>query len=272
MVFNALHLFGFLEFKWVDFIDILLVATLIYIMYKLVRGTIAFNIFLGLFSIYLLWWIVQAMDMKLLSKILGQFIGVGVVALLIVFQQEVRKFLLLIGQRSLVLKDGFQLSNIMPWNWKETRAIHLNYDEILAAVNKMARSNTGALIVLTQKTHLEGVAESGVKLDAEISSPLIRSIFFKNNPLHDGAIIIQRNKILSAACILPITENHSLPQELGLRHRAALGISEQSDAIVIVVSEERGEISLAENGNILRNLSLSKLKTELEKHYISIFV
>lgn len=261
--------FGFLEFKWVDFFDILFVAILIYFVYKLVRGTIAFNIFIGLFSIYLLWWMVKAFEMKLLSQILGQFIGVGVVALIIVFQQEIRKFLLIIGQNNIFIREDFKLKNLLPWNWKINRTFNLNYDILVHACEELSNTKTGALMVITYSTELKGIASTGVSIEAEISTKLLKTIFFKNSPLHDGAVLIVKNKIRAASCILPVSDTNKLPDHLGLRHRAALGISEQSDAVVIIISEETGSISIAHHGQIKYDIPISELAEILEKSFIS---
>lgn len=263
-----LQLFDFLDFHWKDAIDVLLVAILIYFLYKLVKGTIAFNIFIGLLSVYMIWWIVQALNMTLLSKILGQFIGVGVLALLIVFQQEIRKFLLIIGENNIFVKKKFTFTNILPWNWKFEKAITLNYNPIVKACHEMSKKKTGALIVITRSSELKNFYTTGVLLDAEISSRLINTIFFKNTPLHDGAMIVVKNRIKSASSILPVSNNKDIPDYLGLRHRAALGISEESDAIAIVISEERGEMSIAENGKLTTGISTRQLRNKLDTLFI----
>ena len=263
-----IQFFDFLDFHWKDVIDVLLVATLIFFLYKLVKGTIAFNIFIGLLSIYMIWWIVQALEMTLLSKILGQFIGVGVLALLIVFQQEVRKFLLIIGENNVFVKNKLTFSNILPWNWKFEKAFSLSYNPIVKSCHELSKTKTGALIVITRSSELRNFYTTGVILDADISSRLLNTIFFKNSPLHDGAVIIVKNKIKSANCILPVSNNKQIPENLGLRHRAALGITEESDALAIVVSEERGEISFAENGKISTGITAKELRNKLDQFFI----
>jgi diadenylate cyclase len=260
----------FLEIGLLDFIDVLLVAVLFYFLYKLLKGTIAFNIFIGLASIYFVWWLVRLLDMKLLAAILGQFISVGVILILILFQQEIRKFLLLIGQSNVLVGNRISARNIFPWNWNLKRAIGLNYSEILKTCKELSSTKTGALIILPRVSELKIFAHSGTVLDAELSAKLLTSIFFKNNPLHDGAVIIVKNKIRSASCVLPLSENPKLPGNLGLRHRAGLGISEQSDALAIIISEEKGSISLAYNGQLTYNISLDELKDILERSFFDI--
>lgn len=237
-------------------------------MYQLfiqLRGTVAINIFVGLFSIYLLWLLVKALDMKLLSSILGQFIGVGVIALIIVFQQEIRKFLLFIGTRYL---RNYSLSIENFFNFKLTPTSTKKIDEITEACISMSSSKTGALIVLSSKDSLDQFTSTGEKLNAEISTGLIESIFFKNSPLHDGAAIFLGNKILAARCILPVSDRSDIPARMGTRHRAAIGISEVSTTVVIVVSEETGSISWVEKGEIATIEKQEDLKSKIHKALI----
>jgi uncharacterized protein (TIGR00159 family) len=253
----------FITIRFLDVIDILLVAGLLYQMYKLIKGTVAFNIFIGLFVVYVFWLLVKAMNMELLGTLMGQFIGVGVLALVVVFQQEIRRFLLLIGtnyqlSRSFGLEKLFNLE-------KAKLATNQQIKEIVRACDNLARSKTGALIVIPHKIEMKEIIRSGEKINARISSSLLETIFFKNTPLHDGAVIIVGNRIAAARCILPITERTDLDPALGLRHRAALGVSEVTDALAIVVSEERGSISLATKGELMHKISLVQLATELEK-------
>lgn len=259
---------GFLNVRFLDIVDILLVAVLIYFLYKLVRGTIAFNIFLGFLSIYLFWFVVQALNMKLLSAILGQFIGVGVIALLIVFQQEIRKFLLIIGRNSFLLNRHFTWRRLLPWNWEFQRPTDLDYLPIVEACKNMARVKTGALIVIARTSELKFYASTGTGMDSEISSKLLESIFNKYSPLHDGAVIIATNRIKAASCILPVSDNQNIPPNLGMRHRSAVGISEHTDAMSIVVSEERGTISIASNGKLTLKVSPKMLQQILQDEFL----
>jgi diadenylate cyclase len=259
--------FDFLEIRILDLLDIFLVALLIYFLYKLLKGTIAFNIFMGIIFIYFLWWLVKFLKMEMLSSILGQFIGVGVIALLIVFQQEIRKFLLVIGQQNILTSTHLSFRNLLPWNWRFGRAVALNYHELMKACKELSQTNTGALIVLAKASELKGFASTGTVVNADISARLLISIFYKNNPLHDGAVIISKNRISAASCILPVSDNPNIPSGLGLRHRAGIGMSEQSDAMVIIVSEQTGKITLASNGQFFIDISSPKLTKILEENF-----
>ena len=253
----------FITIRVLDVVDILLVAFLLYQIHRIIKGTVAFSIFIGLFLVYVFWLLVKAMNMELLDTLMGQFIGVGVLALIVVFQQEIRRFLLLIG-------TNYQLSRIFGleklFNIEQSKlATNLQIKEIVRACDNLARSKTGALIVIPHKLELKEIIRSGEKMNARISSALLETIFFKNTPLHDGAVVVVGNRIAAARCILPLTERNDLDPGLGLRHRAALGVSEITDALAIVVSEERGTISLAVKGELMHKISLVQLATELEK-------
>lgn len=259
---------GFLSIRLLDIIDILLVSLLIYLLYKLVKGSIAFNIFLGILSVYLIWQLVLALNMQLLSTILGQFIGVGVLALLIVFQQEVRRFLLLIGKNSPIFNNPQSWRRILPWNWRTDIPKQLNIDEIVNACSVFSKKTTGALIVIARTSELKYYTSTGVPVLALITTRLLESIFQKNSPLHDGAVIIAGNRILAASCVLPVSEKEDIPGRLGMRHRAALGISEQTDALTIIVSEETGNISVADNGVLFYKIEPLKLKDILTTEFM----
>jgi uncharacterized protein (TIGR00159 family) len=261
-----IHL-DFLEIRILDLVDIFLVALLIYFLYKLLRGTIAFNIFMGIIFIYFLWWLVKFLRMEMLSTILGQFIGVGVLALLIVFQQEIRKFLLVIGQQNILSSNNLTFRNVLPWNWRFGRAVALNNLELVKACKDLSQNSTGALIVLAKASELKGFASTGTNINADITARLLLTIFYKNNPLHDGAVIIAKNRISAASCILPVSDNPNIPSGLGLRHRAGIGMSEQSDALVIIISEQTGKITLAGNGEFSYDISIQKLSKILEENF-----
>lgn len=256
---------AFITIRFLDILDIFLVALLLYQLYRLIKGTVAFNIVIGLFSLYLLWLVVRALNMQLLGSIMGQFIGVGVLALIIVFHPEIRKFLVFIG-------TNYNVNRILSLDklFGTTKVKTIDQDQIdnlVDACVSMAKSKTGALIVIAGNSELTDQINTGEKLNAKISSSLIRTIFFKNTPLHDGAIIIKENKIKAAGCILPLTQKE-LDQALGLRHRAAVGITETTDAVVIIVSEERGSISFAKEGEIKRRISKEVLTTLLEENIV----
>jgi uncharacterized protein (TIGR00159 family) len=244
-----------------DIIDIFLVAIILFQLYRLIRGTSAFSIFLGISFIYLSWLIVKALKMELISALLGQVIGVGVIALIIVFQQEVRRFLLVIGNRYLS-GNRFPLARLFS-SVKDRQGSPMEAEEIVRACETMAAKNTGAIIVIGRKSTLDMFSEGGEILKAKISAELIETIFFKNTPLHDGAILIADGEILAARCPLPITDQVSLPPRYGMRHRAAVGMSEHSDALIIVVSEESGNISVVDTGNIRENITPKELRNIL---------
>ena len=244
-----------------DIIDIFLVALILFQLYRLIRGTSAFSIFMGLILIYLFWIVVKALKMELISALLGQVVGVGMIALLIVFQQEVRRFLLVIGNRY-ISRSRFSFS----WLAKSVRNDDRSpgeSEEIVRACESLSSVKTGALIVIGRRSSLDLFSDGGEILKARISCELLETIFFKNTPLHDGAVLIEGGQILAARCPLPATDQIALPARLGMRHRAAVGMSEQTDALVIVVSEESGFISVAEAGVLREDISPNELRNIL---------
>jgi diadenylate cyclase len=254
---------GFLEIGWKDIIDISLVGLLLFQLYKLMRGTLAIRIFLGFLSVYIVYLVVKTAKMELLTAILGQFIGVGVLAVIILFQPEIRKFLMLIG-KSTKVDDRF-FKNLLHRK-KLPKAEPIDIVPIVDASKTLGSMNMGALIVFAKSSELKFYAESGDILDAQISKRLIISIFQKNSPLHDGAVIIENNRIKAARCILPVSENDEIPANYGLRHRAAIGMTEVTDSVVLIVSEETGQTSLAINGILYNNLSRTELKQQLRAY------
>ncbi len=257
--------FGFLSVRLLDILDILIVAFLLFKIYELLKGTSAMNIFVGILAIYLLWWLfVKVLDMQLLGALLGQVMSVGVIALIIVFQQEVRRFLILLGTNSFIGKSVLP-KKLFTWNLRSSTKSELNVNAVVRACTTMSKTRTGALIVIGRTTDMKFYESTGDLMDADVSKRLLESIFFKNSPLHDGAVIIENNKIKAARCVLPVTDNSELPAHYGMRHRAALGISEQSDALAVIVSEETGQMSLAVDGKIFNNLSQEELERMLEK-------
>lgn len=256
---------GFLEISWVDLVDIFFVSVLLYQVYKLMRGSVAIKIFLGFLFLYLIYLVVQAVNMELLSIILGQFMGVGVIAVIILFQQEIRKFLLLLGKTT-IFDEGNVLRNIKLL-WKEKfDENHLDVSPVIDAVKNMSGSNTGALIVFSKDTELKFFADSGDRMDALISKRLLLAVFNKLSPLHDGAVIINSNKIVAARCILPVSERDDIPAQFGLRHRAALGMSESTDSLVVIVSEETGQLTTARNGEFEHNLSTKEVRARINAY------
>ncbi|WMN10711.1 diadenylate cyclase CdaA [Marivirga salinae] len=254
---------GFLEVSLVDILDIGLVSFLLFQVYNLMRGSVAVRIFIGFLSLYLIYLVVRAAEMELLSAILGQFMGVGVIAVLILFQQEIRKFLLLLGKTtSLNSENGF-LSNL-PWK-KKKAGEELNITPLIEASKSLGGTNTGALIVLSKGSELKFYSESGDLIDAIVSKRLLMAIFNKTSPLHDGAVIIHKGRITAARCVLPVTEK-DVPAQFGLRHRAAIGMSETTDTIILIVSEETGQLSVARNGTIYHNLSNQEIRSKINDY------
>jgi uncharacterized protein (TIGR00159 family) len=258
-VIFALHI-GFLDISWVDFFDIALVSILLYQVYKLIRGSLAVNIFLGILAIYLLYLIVSALQMELLTKILGVFIGTGVIAMVILFQPELRKFLLVIGRTAELNRDGLIRSFAA---WRHEYHDEFDINQVIEALKTLKATHTGALIVFSRDTELKFYIETGDALDAQVNKRLLLSIFNKNSPLHDGAVIIYKGRIKAARCVLPVSENDHLPPQFGLRHRSAVGMSENSDTLIAAVSEETGRLVLARNGKFLRGLKLKQVEQKI---------
>jgi diadenylate cyclase len=262
---SLLFKIGFLDISIVNMIDIALVAALLYQVYKLLKGSVAIKIFVGFLSLYLIYLLVRALRMELLSAILGQFMGVGVIAALIIFAPEIRKFLLIVGRTSIFSDDNILKDILFFWRKKENSAF--NISPIIDASKVLAGSNTGALMVISSNTELKFYAESGDILDAELSKRLLISIFNKYSPLHDGAVIIHKGRIKAARCILPVTERE-VPAQFGLRHRAGIGMSEATDSLILVVSEETGQMSMMKNGKVLHNLSFQEIR-EIINDYLN---
>lgn len=249
---------GFIPFTFIDLLDILLVAGLLFIVYKAMRGTNAPYIMMGIVMVYFGWVIVKALNMELLSAILGQIISVGVIALLVIFQPELRRFLFTLGMRQ---KELDFLTRFFSLNRKQANT---NTSPIISACLDMSENKVGALIVFRRKDDLQFIIEGGIALDANITMSLIKNIFFKNAPLHDGAVVVDNNRIVAAKCILPVTQSN-VPKSYGTRHRAAIGVSEMTDAVVLVVSEETGAISIVKGGKVKSNIDPQKLNTLLKQ-------
>ena len=251
---------GFVPFTFIDFIDIILVAAIMFWIYRATRGTNAPYIISGIIMIYLMWVVVRTLNMELLSNILGQFVSVGVIALIIVFQPEIRRFLQMIGMRQ---KRFNFIARI--FNRNDNTSVTI-IAPIVQACREMSAHKTGALIVIGRQSDLRLITEGGIAIDAKISTPLLENIFFKNAPLHDGAVVIEGARIVAAKCILPVTQS-DVPKSYGTRHRAAIGMSEISDAIILVVSEETGGISIAHGGTIHRDIAPDQLANLLQRHF-----
>ena len=252
-----------LEFGIKDIIDIILVALMLYYIYRLMRESRSANAFKGIMVFIVVWLFVsQVLEMRLLGTILDKLVGVGLLALIVIFQEEIRKFLFNLGghQRMQALKRFFTSSKQKDKESKEVKQMIMPL--VMASIN-MSRQKVGALMVFERSATLDDIVATGDKIDANINQRLIENIFFKNSPLHDGAMIISDKRIKAAGCILPVSHDLSIPKELGLRHRAAMGISEETDAVAIVVSEETGSISVAVKGRFRLRLSAEELESIL---------
>lgn len=239
-----------------DIIDILLVAVGIYQLYYLVKKSGSTTIFKGIVSFLIIWILVsKVFEMRLLGAILDTLMSLGVLVIIILFQDEIRRFLISLGSNK-TLKSIAHF-----FGFKSTKSTtDSNVTPIVLACMNMAKTKTGALIVIEQEMNLGFIEDTGDLINADLNSRLIENIFFKNSPLHDGAMIVSDNKIKAAGCILPVSQNQNIPKQYGLRHRAALGLTEETDAKVIVVSEERGKISFIEGGKMKANISPEKLQ------------
>ncbi len=258
---------GFLPVSIWDFLDVLIVGYLMSQIYRLLRGSIAFNIFIGVLLLYIVWWLVNQLEMRLLSAVLNQFVNVGVIIIIIIFQPEVRRFLLFLGNSTIRQRSNF-FDRILNRNFESGDRKQAMVRDLQVAMTRMARERVGALIVLDKNLSLDGLVSSGVTLDAKVSQPLIESIFNKQSPLHDGAIIIGSGKILLASCVLPVSDNNKLPKSVGLRHRAGVGITEKAGVAAFIVSEETGRISFAIGGELERKISQERLQELLKEHLV----
>lgn len=244
---------GFLEFGIKDLLETLVIATVLYYLYRWIRGTFAIQAALGLLFIILINAAVSLLGFTTLNFMLRSVLDVGVLAVFIIFQPEIRKLLYSLGQNTtfnrFIGKSGSDSV----------------IDEVIEAVRNMSHSKTGALIVFARSSSLQDLVDVGVKLDAHVNAQLLQTIFQKETPLHDGAVIIRNNRIVAASCYLPISQNPNISSVFGTRHRAAVGISETNNVFVVTVSEENGRISVAQNGDLTSGLSIQKLRAEMEK-------
>ncbi|NAY93032.1 TIGR00159 family protein [Muricauda sp. JGD-17] len=254
---------NFLEFKITDVIDIVLVAALLYYIYKLVKGTVAINIFIGIVIVWALWKLTELIQMKMISSMVGGFMNIGLIALIIVFQQEIRKFLLMVGSTNFASKRNF--IRHFKFLKQEGMPTDMNVEAVVGACERMGVTKTGALIVMERTNSLDFIKSTGDSMNIEITQPILESIFFKNSPLHDGAAIIQDNYITATRVILPVSNDRSIPLRFGLRHRAAVGISEKTDALCLVVSEETGAITYIKNGDFVPFKSTDELIAMIKK-------
>ena len=255
----------FFEFGIKDIIDILLVAMILYYIYRLMRESRSLNVFIGILMFVITWLFVsQVLEMKLLGSILDKLVSVGVIALIVLFQDDIRKFLYNVGAHRRV-RAFAKLFTSKTGDEEDKKALKEIIMPIVMASMNMSRGKVGALIVIERAVPLDEIAVTGDQIDSNINQRLIENIFFKNSPLHDGAMIISKKRIRAAGCILPVSHDMDIPKELGLRHRAALGVSQESDAVAIVVSEETGGISVAVKGEFRLRLSAEELESILTK-------
>lgn len=255
---------GFLEFGWLDVLDIALVALLLYQIYNLVRGSIASRVFLGYLLVYLVYLLVKALRLQLLTTILEYFISVGALALIIIFQQEIRRFLLLIGKSTNLANNQFIRRWLLRQPVKDEPLLYLK--PVLDATKVISEEFAGGLMVIQKNDDLEKYALSGESINADLSKTLLLAIFGQYSPLHDGAVILSDGRIRAARCILPVSDDADIPAALGFRHRAGIGMSEATDAAVIVVSEETGRISLAIDGELAMNINMAELESRLQAY------
>ena len=253
---------SFISLRFTDVIDILLVAYLLYQLFILTKETVAINIFIAIFGIFIFWLLVIALNMQLTSAILQQVFSLGAIALVVLFQPEIRRFLVNLGT-SYRTRNKFRFDKLFTSDKELIQEVKIT--SIAKACINMSESKTGALIVIGRSTSLKIYAETGDIVDANTSSRLLENIFFKNSPLHDGAVIIDKSRVHAARCILPVSSSANIPPNLGLRHRAALGVTENSDALAIIVSEETGNISITDHGVIHVNISKKELLLRLKK-------
>jgi len=257
-----LNVTDFIDFSFTDVIDIVLVALLLFSLYRLVKGTVAINIFIGIVIIYLIWRLTDLLNMDVLSNLLGKFISVGFFALIVVFQQEIRKFLLLIGSSNFTNRRNI-IRYFRFLNQVQLES-DLNFDVLLESCKEMAAQKTGAIIVLQRNNALDFLISKENRADMTLSPQLLQTLFFKNSPLHDGAVLLNNNKIVATRVVLPVSESQQFPSKYGLRHRAALGITEKTDALVIVISEQTGKITYVKNSEFETLKSVDQLKSLLQ--------
>ena len=254
----------FFEFGIKDIVDILLVALVLYYIYRLMRESRSLNVFIGIMVFIVVWLFVsQVLQMRLLGSILDKLVSVGVIALIVLFQDDIRKFLYNLGAHQQMKRFTSLFSS--RGKDKDSKEVKETIMPIVMASMNMSKSKVGALIVIERSVPLDDIVQTGDLIDASINQRLIENVFFKNSPLHDGAMVISKKRIKAAGCILPVSHDLDIPKELGLRHRAAMGISQESDAVAVVVSEETGGISIAVKGNFRLRLSAEELESILTK-------
>lgn len=258
-----MELTDFIDFSFIDVVDILLVALLLFYLYKLLKGTVAINIFIGIVIIYLIWRLTDILNMDVLSNILGKFISVGFFALIVVFQQEIRKFLLLLGSTNFATRRN--VLRYFTFLNQEKKVTNVNFDVLVDAIEEMSKNKTGAIIVIQRNNSLEFSYTDNNRTDIKLDPLVLQSIFFKNSPLHDGAVVIKNNRIIATRVVLPLSDKAKLPAKYGLRHRAGLGITEKTDALVLVISEQTGKVVYVKDSEFYPMDSFAALKETLSQ-------
>ena len=258
--YMLLAAFDFLQMKVADILDILLLGIIIFLLFKWLRGTSAMSIFVAIVSLYLIRVIVGAFDMRLMVAIMDMILDVGVLAIIVIFQPEIRKFLIRLGNRYMNNAKGRAIIDKLTGKEKKQVTVSEEVNDLTEACRRMSEDKTGALIVIAHKNPLEEIISTGDRIDSAIHRRLIMNLFFKNSPLHDGALVIVGGRIVAARCTLPITERTNIPANFGMRHKAAIGITEETDADAIVVSEETGKISFVKGGTVTPIQNINELK------------
>lgn len=265
---TPLALFGFLEMSIADILDIFLLGLIIFLAFKWLRGSSAMSIFIAIVSLFFIRLLVGAFNMRMMTNIMDMVLDVGVLALIVIFQPEIRKFLMRLGNRYMNSRRGRKFINrILGRTQTSNLTMREEVNEITEACRRMSEDKTGALIVIAHETSLEDIISTGDKIDASIHRRLIMNLFFKNSPLHDGALVITGGRIVAARCTLPITEKMNIPASYGMRHKAAIGITEETDADAIIVSEETGRISFAKGGEVTPINNINELKLLLNTSF-----
>ena len=252
--------FDFLQIKVVDILDILLLGIIIFLVFRWLKGTSAMSIFMAIVSLYMIRVIVGAFDMRLMVAIMDMILDVGVLAIIVIFQPEIRKFLIRLGNRYMNNARGRAIIDKLTGRKNTQMSASEEVNDLTEACRRMSEDKTGALIVIAHKNSLDDIISTGDRIDAGIHRRLIMNLFFKNSPLHDGALVIVGDRIVAARCTLPITERTDLPANYGMRHKAAIGMTEETDADVVVVSEETGNISFVKAGKVTRINNINELK------------
>ena len=250
-----------IDFGIKDIIDILIIALMLFYLYKMMRSSGTLSLFYGVLVFFVLWVLAsEIFEMRLTGSILDKFMGIGLIVLVVIFQDQIKRFLIDIGSRG-------RLNFFRKWfrHEKDGEGVHASVMAIVYACMAMSKSKTGALIVCQRNVPLSNYEATGDIIDADINMRLIENIFFKNSPLHDGAMIIAGRRIKSVGCILPVSHDMNISKDLGLRHRAALGMSQETDAVCVVVSEETGNVSVAIDGDIKVKISIPELEKILSE-------